>query len=99
MVIVAGTKANLAMSTLSWAWGTAATGAGICGAGVGCPPAARGAWLAAPIGTFPVWSTILRGALPTGIVSATVPVARSTTETLLDASFVTYAKWLSEVAA
>src|SRR5258708_38184516 len=50
-------------------------------------------------GTAPDWTTILRGALPTGIVVITALLVRSTTETSFDFSLVTYAKWLSEVAA
>src|SRR5205085_459721 len=50
-------------------------------------------------GTAPDWTTILRGALPTGIVVVTALLVRSTTETSFDFSLVTYAKWLSEVAA
>ena len=37
----------------------------------------------------PGWTTILRGACPTGIVAATASRVRSTTDTLLEASLVT----------
>ena len=37
------------------------------------------------------WTTILRGALPMGIVAVTSPLAISTTETSFEASFVTQA--------
>ena len=55
-------------------------------------------WVPPLTGTAPDWTTILRGALPTGIVVVTALLVRSTTETSFDFSLVTYAKWLSEVA-
>src|SRR5258708_6887103 len=42
-------------------------------------------------------TTIFRGALPTGTVAFTVRSARSTTDTSLEFSLVTYAQRLSEV--
>ena len=50
------------------------------------------------LGTGPGWTAILRGALPTGIVATTVRVARLTTETSFEPSFVTYAVFPSDVA-
>ena len=78
---------------------TAAAGAGAWGAAVGCACAAGAPPFDAMAGTVPVCTTILRGALPTGMVSVTVLLVRSTIETLLETSLVTYAKWLSDVAA
>src|SRR6266571_5987824 len=43
------------------------------------------------------WSTILRGAAPTGTVAITLCSARSTTDKSFELSFVTYAQRLSEV--
>src|SRR5579864_9245349 len=45
------------------------------------------------------WMTILRGRWPTGILASTLPPRRSISDTSLDCSFVTYANWLSDVAA
>src|SRR3989442_12768894 len=42
-------------------------------------------------------TAILRGALPTGMVAVTVRLDKSTTETLLEPSLVTYAVWPSEL--
>src|SRR2546423_8557117 len=55
--------------------------------------AAAAGWPAAG----PGWTTILRGALPTGTVAVTLRSARSTTDTSFEVSLVTYAQRLSEV--
>src|SRR5262245_57812956 len=60
------------------------------------PAAVAGAGLAAAA-VAPGWTAILRGALPTGIEASTRRPARSTTETSLVPSLLTYARRPSEL--
>ena len=88
-VMLAGEKANLLIETAAAAadaGAAAAVGAGALSSGRGW---AAAGWARLGCAAGPGCSTILRGALPTGMVSATRPAVTSTSETSFEFSLLT----------